>query len=339
MTIHVLWPAVRWPEDLHIETQALGPGVTAHFSRRVEDVTDETWAIADGIVGGPDLPDEIIHRMKRCRIHVRPAVGFDNIDIARWGRHGIPVCNTPDYGTMEVADHAIALMLTLMKGIAFHDERLRQDPHAHWIPALSPFGRRLSVCTFGIVGLGRIGTATALRAKAFGMDVVFHDPYKPNGSDLALGIRRADSLAELFGQCDVVSLHAPSNEETRGLVGREAFTAAKKGMILLNTARGAIVDIDALHDAMRDGLVLAAGLDVLPQEPPDLQAPLIRAWHAQEDWIRHRLVLTPHSAFFTPESARDMRAIAARTAARYLRDGRLENCVNEHYLKHRRRIR
>jgi lactate dehydrogenase-like 2-hydroxyacid dehydrogenase len=104
----------------------------------------------------------------------------------------------------------------------------------------------------------------------------------------------------------------------------------------VNTARGAIIDIDALHDAMKDNVVLAAGLDVLPQEPANVQAPLIRAWHAEEAWIRHRLLLTPHSAFFTPESARDMRAIAARTAARYLRDGRLENCVNEKFLTARR---
>ena len=336
MSIHVVYPVIRWPDNLNIETEALGAGVTPHFFQNLRDVTDDVWAMADGIVGGPDLPDEIIARMPRCRVHVRPAVGFDNIDIARWGRHGIPVCNTPDYGTMEVADHAMALMLTLMKSIAFHDERLREDPKGNWLPALNPFGKRLSICTFGIVGLGRIGTAAALRAKAFGMNVVFYDPFKPNGSDLALGIRRADSLAELFAQSDVVSVHVPSAEETRNLIDTEAFASAKKGMILINTARGAVVDIDALHDAMKDDRVLAAGLDVLPQEPADVQRPLIKAWLAEEPWIRHRLVLTPHSAFFTPESARDMRAIAARTAAKYLRDGRLENCVNEAFLTHRR---
>ena len=336
MPILVLWPTLRWHENLQIETDALGAGVTPYFSKSVQEVPDEIWAQADGIVGGPDLPEQIIAKMTRCRVHVRPGVGFDNIDIARWGRHGIPVCNTPNYGTMEVADHAIAMMLTLMKGIAFHDERLRQDPKAHWIPTLNPFGRRLSSCTFGVVGLGRIGTAAALRAKAFGMSVVFYDPYKPTGSELALGIARADTLAELGAQSDVMSVHAPSSEQTVKLVGREVFAVAKKGMILVNTARGAIVDIDALHDAMKDGTVLAAALDVLPQEPANLQSPLLAAWHDEHEWIRHRLLLTPHSAFFTPESARDMRAFSARSAARYLRDGVLENCVNEQYLTRRR---
>ena len=176
----------------------------------------------------------------------------------------------------------------------------------------------------------------ALRAKAFDMDVVFYDPYQPSGVELALGVRRADSLAELMGQSDIVSVHTPLNDETRNLIGREALAAAKPGTIIVNTARGPIVDIDALFDAMKDGRVLAAGLDVLPEEPANVEKPLIAAWLAQEPWLRHRLVITPHSAFCTPQSMRDIRAFAARTAARYLRDGRLENCVNGAFLTHRR---
>jgi phosphoglycerate dehydrogenase-like enzyme len=168
------------------------------------------------------------------------------------------------------------------------------------------------------------------------MDVVFHDPYQPSGVELALGVRRADTLAELMAQCDVVSVHTPLNDETRKLIGREAFAAARRGVIVVNTARGPIIDLDALYEAMKDGRVLAAGLDVLPEEPANLQAPLIAAWHRNEDWIRHRLVVTPHSAFFTPESVRDIRSFSARTAARYLRDGRLQNCVNLAWLAEQR---
>jgi phosphoglycerate dehydrogenase-like enzyme len=95
MTIHLLWPTIRWPDELQIEREAIGPGVTPHFSHSVKDVTDEVWALADGIVGGPDLPDDIIAKMPRCRIHVRPAVGFDNIDIARWGAMAFPSPTRP----------------------------------------------------------------------------------------------------------------------------------------------------------------------------------------------------------------------------------------------------
>ena len=342
MTIRLLWP--RSGRDHSVEEEAVGEGVVCEFARGFEHVADEQWRSCDGIVGVAP-PTEYLPKLERCRIVVKTAVGFDDVDIEAFGKLGIPVCNCPDYGTREVADHAIALMMTLVKSIAFHDEELRADPIGNWRPALNPFGRRLSACTFGVVGLGRIGTAAMRRAQAFDMDCVFFDPYQPSGIELALGVRRAETLDELMGQADVVSVHTPLNDETRGLVGKDAFTAAKtaqaqrpgsKGIIVVNTARGPIVDLDALHEAMRDDTVLAAGLDVLPDEPANLNAPLIAAWHRNEEWLKHRLVLTPHSAFFTPESVRDIRAFSARTAVRYLRDGRLTNCVNERFLKTRR---
>ena len=333
----VLWPQHYWGEDRSAELEGLGPDLDSEFVTRFANVTDEQWRTCDAIVG-PSPPVEVLGKLERCRIYVKPAVGYDDVDLRAWGERGVRVCNTPDYGTREVADHAIALMLALTKSIAFHDESLRADPRANWRPALNPFGQRLADCTFGVVGLGRIGTAAALRAKAFDMDVVFYDPYRPSGVELSLGIRRADTLEELMGQCDVVSVHAPLNSETHHLIGAQALAAAKRGIILVNTARGPIVDIDALHDAMKEGAVLAAGLDVLPEEPPNLTRPLIAAWQANEPWIRHRLLVTPHSAFFTPQSLRDIRRLSARTAGRYLRDGRLENCVNESFLpKHEAR--
>ena len=333
MTIRLLWP--RSGRDHSIEEEAVGEGIVTEFARGFEQVSEAQWRNCDGIVGVAP-PAEYLPLLDKCRIVVKTAVGFDDVDIEAFGRLGIPVCNVPDYGTREVADHAIALMMTLVKSIAFHDEELRADPIGNWRPALNPYGRRLSACTFGVVGLGRIGTAAMRRAQAFDMDCVFYDPYQPSGLELALGVRRVDTLAELMGQCDIVSIHTPLNDETRCLIDADAFAAAKKGIIVINTARGPIIDLDALHDAMRDNTVLAAGLDVLPDEPANLNAPLISAWHRSEEWIKHRLVVTPHSAFFTPESVRDIRAFAARTAARYLRDGRLANCVNQQYLATRR---
>ena len=326
MNKHILWPVMQ-PEFESVAREAIGPGFTPIFRQAVDEVTNDEWASADAVVG-PYPGAANIEKLTKCRIYVKAAVGFDEVDTARLGAMGIAVANTPDYGTREVADHAIALMMTLAKSIAYHDQMLRDDLKANWRPAHNPFGRRLSACTFGVVGIGRIGTAAIRRAAAFDMDVVFYDPFVPNGYELALGVRRADSLAELMGQCDFISVHAPLNADTKGLIGRDAFAAAKKGLILVNTARGGVVDVDALYDAMKDGTVLAAGLDVLPEEPADPQRRLIKAWQDGEAWLKHRLVLTPHSAFYTPESMRDIRFLSSRTAARYLRDNRLENCVN-----------
>ena len=194
MTYRVLWPMMRWPEGREIEVASMGEIGQAEFCNSFADVTDEQWAKCDAIVSAPDVPAEYRAKLDKCRIFVTPKVGFDNIDLAGWAELGIPVCNVPDYGTQEVADHAMALLLSLMKGITFHTRELKQDPKGLWRPALNPYGKRLSACTFGVVGLGRIGTAATLRAKAFGMDCVVYDPYISNGSELALGIRRVHSL-------------------------------------------------------------------------------------------------------------------------------------------------
>lgn len=338
MRYRVLYPAMRWPDDREIEIASMGDLGQAEFCDALDEVTEEQWASCDAIVSVLDIPEAYRAQMGNCKIFVSPKVGFDNIDVASWGQIGVPVCNVPDYGTLEVADHAIALMLALMKGITFHTRELKKDPKGLWRPALNPFGRRLSASVFGIVGLGRIGTATALRAKAFGMDVVFYDPYVSNGSDLAIGVRRVHSLTELFGISDVVSLHLPLSPETERLIGAEVFAASKTGLILINTARGPIVDLDALHDALKAEQIRAVGLDVLPEEPADPEHPLIKAWAADEDWIDHRLLITPHSAFFTPESVYDMRFKGGEVALTYLSEGRLQNCVNEFFLGTRRAL-
>jgi D-3-phosphoglycerate dehydrogenase / 2-oxoglutarate reductase len=269
----------------------------------------------------------------RARIAVRHGVGFDNIDGAGFGALGVPVCNVPDYGTTEVADHAVALMLSLVRGIATFHEALRADPRVGWRPRSAPLMLRLRTATFGVVGLGRIGIAAALRAKAFGMRIVFFDPYKPSGTELALGFTRLNSLEELMSESDVVSVHAPLTSETHHLIGAKALAAAKPGLILVNTARGGVVDLDALHDAMRQGKVGGAALDVLETEPADPAHPLIKAFVAREPWLEGRFTLTPHAAFFSPAAQFDLRYKTAEVAVTYLKEGRLMNCVNEAQLK------
>jgi len=332
MSFRILWPAMRWPDGREIESSSVGEH-TAEFSERYQDVTQEQWENCDAIVTVNDVPKKKKKRLKKCRIVVTPKVGFDNIDLASWSKLGVPVCNIPDYGTQEVADHAMALMLSLMKGITFHTRELKKDPSGLWRPALNPFGKRLSKCVFGIVGLGRIGTAAALRAKAFGMDVVMYDPYRENGAELAVGIRRAHSLEELFGQSDIVSLHLPLSERTEKLINLDVLAASKEGLVLINTARGPIIDLDDLFTALKEDKIAACGVDVLPDEPADPEHPLIKAWSNNEDWIDHRLLITPHSAFFTPESVYDMRYKGGEVAVKFLSGKGLDNCVNAEMLE------
>jgi D-3-phosphoglycerate dehydrogenase/C-terminal binding protein len=269
----------------------------------------------------------------KARIAVRSGVGFDNIDSAGWGALNVPACNVPDYGTTEVADHAIALMLALTRGTTTYSPAISAEGAAGWHFARAPLMRRHKGATFGIVGLGRIGLAAARRAAAFDMHVVFYDPHLLSGVDLSTGYERAHSLAELMGRSDIVSIHAPLNVETRGLLDAGAFAAAKSGLVVVNTARGPIIDLSALADAMHKGTVAGAGLDVLPDEPGDLDHPLIRAWRAGEDWIRDRLVITPHAAFYSPAAMVDLRLKSVEVVRAYLNDGRLTNCINSGYLR------
>lgn len=263
-----------------------------------------------------------------ARIAVRSGVGFDNIDTVGWGARGIPACNVPDYGTTEVADHALALMLALTRGTVSYPREIVAGTSDGWHFSKAPLIRRHRRATFGVVGLGRIGLAAARRASAFDMNVVFYDPHLLSGVDLSTGYERVHSLAELFGSSDVVSIHAPLSKETRGLVNAGVLAAAKPGLILVNTARGPIIDLDALEAAMRAGTVAGAGLDVLPNEPGDLDHPLVRAWRAGEAWIKDRLVVTPHAAFFSPDAMVDLRLKSVEVVHAYLTEGRLTNCVN-----------
>ena len=186
-----------------------------------------------------------IERLDRCRLIVRCGVGIDNVDHGFARERGIAVANVPDYGTEEVADSAIGMLLTLARGIHQYNTRLRHHPDP-WMYTVAGTLRRLRGRTFAIVGLGRIGTATAIRARALGMDVAFLDPFKQDGYDKSLGVRRVESLRELLEGAAVLSLHCPLTDETRGLVNAETLAWMPPGGYLVNTARGAIVDTSAI---------------------------------------------------------------------------------------------
>ncbi|MDP1730976.1 MAG: C-terminal binding protein [Devosia sp.] len=309
-------------------------------NRSRANISAETLAVADAIVIWHEMviDQDFVASLKRCRVIVRAGVGFDHIDLRAAGRAGIPVCNTPDYGTSEVADHAIGLMLAFSRGVVSYHEALRRDPVGNFDSTRAPLVRRIRGRVFGVVGLGRIGIATALRAKAFGMRIVAYDPYVSPGTEIAVGVERMTTLDELLAISDVVSLHAPLTEETRKIIDEAALRKMKRDAVLINTARGAMVDIPALFAALETGTIAAAGIDVLPVEPPVADDDFARAYAGLDgSKLEGRLIVTPHAAWSSPESREDARRLSVETAMLYLRDGRLRNLVNAEHLQHQRR--
>ena len=304
--------------DSAIEKAIIGPAakVTRHLCDTDADL-DEEIASAEAIIIWHNMPltAQGIAKLKNCRAIIRNGVGFDSVDIIAAGERGIAVCNVPDYGTEEVADHAIALALTLCRQILPLDQEAKQ---LGWNIKVEAKLRRLSTLTFGIVGLGRIGTATALRAKALGFRVVFYDPYLANGADKAVGIMRVRSLEELLQQTDVLSLHCPLNEETRHLIAERELAWLKPGAFVVNTARGAIVHKNAIFAALRQGHLAGAGLDVIEDEP----------LRTAEEAATPNLIATCHAAFCSVESKIEMRRTSARIALAAVTGQPLENVVN-----------
>ena len=268
-----------------------------------------------------------IERLKHCQLIVRCGVGYDNVDHAFARTRGIPVANVPDYGTEEVADSAIGMLLALTRGITRQNTRLRPadaDWRYHHVAPLY----RLRGRTLAIVGLGRIGTAVAVRGKALGMDVAFYDPYKPDGYDKALGIRRVETLEELLSQAFVLSCHCPLTPQTHHLIGAQTIELLPPGSFLINTSRGAVVDVAAIPAAILSGRLAGAGVDVLPQEPPPADHPLLVAWRDPRHPAYERVILNAHNAFYSVEGLRDMRLKGAQACRRALEGLPLRNVVN-----------
>jgi len=329
----VLEPEGMYPDTL-LEQRILGPEVEvlhggAPHTGSLDELSDEVCAKVDGLlIFRHWLKPHHIARFPKLKVVVRMGVGYDRLDRAACAARGITVCNVPDYGTQEVADHAMSLVLALRRGLILHHDLQRATPPAGWRYAESPLIKRAEVQGFGIVGLGRIGTAVALRAKAFGFKVRFYDPFLPNGVDRALGITRCKTLDELLTGADVLTIHAPDTKGTRGMIGAAQLAKLPKDAIVVNTARGTSIDIDALEAALRSGHLAGAGLDVIPVEPPVDPVPgLLAAYRAREPWLEGRVIITPHSAFHTPDAWLDIRTKSAETMRDVLVDGGRSNVI------------
>ncbi len=251
------------------------------------------------------LPGDLLRQLTRCKVIGRFGLGVDNIDLPAAKEMGITVTYVPDYCIEEVSDHAMALLLSLARKIPFSNTLVQSG---RWeMPAVVPI-RRLSGRTLGLVGFGNIPRKLTPKAKAFGLRVVAHDPYAPADALKAAGVEGVD-FDQLLAMSDFVSIHAPLTPETRGLFNAATFAKMKKGALLINTARGPLVDEAALAAALDAGQVGAAALDVLATEPPPKDHPLFG---------RDNVILCPHTAWYSIEALEELQTKCASDVARVL---------------------
>jgi len=234
---------------------------------------------------------KVIDSLKKCRVIVRRGIGYDNVDVAAATARGIPVANVLDYCIEEVADHTLALLLSTARRVVLGTNQISSGG---WnfkdllpVPALKD-------CTLGLVGFGKIPRAVAQRARCFGLNIQTSDPFIPAELAAEHGVKLV-SLEELLKSSDFISVHAPLNEQTRGMISKREFALMKASAVLINTARGPVVDEQALIEALENKRISFAALDVMTKEPPIPDNPLRKM---------KNVILTPHLAWYSERSAR-----------------------------------
>ena len=280
---------------------------------------DEVIAACQGadalLVQWAPITERVLRALPGCRAVIRYGIGVDNVDLAAARRLGVAVANVPDYCVDEVADHTVALAVSLGRQLPATERRLRAGNWRITPPSPMPAFRDMN---FVVVGLGRIGRAVLGRAGAFGFRLAAHDPAVAAGAFSDAGARSL-SLAEAFAEADILSLHVPLVAGTRHLVSMERLRSMRRTALLINTSRGGLVDTLALAAALAEGLIAGAGLDVFEEEPVAADHPLLRCPGA---------LLTSHTAWFSETSVVRLQRLAAEEAVRAIRGEPLKNQVN-----------
>jgi D-3-phosphoglycerate dehydrogenase len=262
---------------------------------------------ADGLmVTFASLDREIIRELKRCRVIGRFGIGVDNIDVDAATEAGIQVCYVPDYCLDEVSDHAMALLLSLARKIVYCDGLVRKG---RWESKAAAPMWRFRGRTIGLVALGKIPQTLVPKAQAFGLKVIAYDPFITPDVAAGLDVELVDFDA-LLARSDYISIHAPLTADTNQLFNADAFRQMKPEALLINTARGPLVDDQALVEALDQGQLAGAALDVLPVEPPQSDCPLLN---------RDNVIVTPHIAYYSEDALLDLQTKAAQDVASVLK--------------------
>ncbi len=273
---------------------------------------------ADGIISmlSDKFNNEVIDELKKCKIIANYAVGYNNIDIAYAKKKNIVVTNTPGALTNSTADLAVSLVLTCARNVIIGEELVRNGKFKGWAPKML-LGYELAGKTVGIIGAGRIGTETAVRLKAFGTEIIYYNRSKKKDFEEKTGAKKVN-LDTLLKKCDIISLHLPLNNETLNLISKEKLELLKPNAIVVNTARGEVIDEPALIDCLKNNKIFAAGFDVYQNEPA-VNKELLKL---------KNVVLLPHLGSATFEARTKMAEMAAQNIVNVLKGEKALNKVN-----------
>ena len=264
-----------------------------------------------------EMDEELINSLQKCKVIVRCGMGFNNVDIPAATKRGIMVANVQKYCLDEVSDHAVALMLTLLRKTAYLSRLLREGI---WDPAKARPIPRLKDLTLCLYGLGGISSRFASKSKAFGMHVAAYDPFLPEEYFEKMGVERITDEDELFRRADVLSVHLPLNKSTAKIISAEKMALMKNDALFINVARGGLVDEEALIKALQEGKLGGAGLDVLADEFPSMDNPLFQM---------DNVIVSPHIAYYSEGSDVDLRNYAINQVIGALENGEPEFFLNK----------
>lgn len=315
-------------EDIEIEKKILNAAGADlfEFNCTDEEKIIEITKDADGIITDLSaITEKVIKNMKKCRVISKVGIGVDNINVKAATENGILVCNVPNYCINEVSDHTMALILSLIRKTVYMNNLAKKGEWGvDFAKPISP----LNEMTLGLVGFGSIARLVYSKAKAFNFHIILFDPY--------IDKKMADSyevqlvtFEYLLKNSDIISIHCPANSETKHLFGKKEFMQMKKRAFLVNTSRGIIIDNIALYQALKEGIISAAAVDVYDPEPINPEDPILSL---------DNFIITPHYGFYSERSIREVREKSALNVARVLTDEEPVNIVNKEVLSIRKSI-